>query len=123
MSVRRASALWLAGLTVAFLLVPRHGAGAPISEATARLVARSFMAAHVQAHGSWNGVANPGILSVTLVTDQGIPVAYHVAVTPTGHLLVAYDDQFSPVLLYLGPLLVGPRQGDRTRHARSVDRR
>jgi alpha-tubulin suppressor-like RCC1 family protein len=100
MSVRRASALWLAGLTIAFLLVARHGAGSPISEATARLVARNFMAAHVQAHGSWNGAANPDIRAVRLVTYQGIPVAYHVPVTPTGHLLVAYDDQFSPVLLY-----------------------
>jgi alpha-tubulin suppressor-like RCC1 family protein len=100
MSVRRAAALWLTGLTVAFLFVPRPCQGSPVSEATARLVARNFMAAHVQAHGSWNGVANPEILSVTLITCQGAPVAYHVAVSPTGHVLVAYDDEFSPVLLY-----------------------
>lgn len=100
MRVRRVSAIWTASLIVAFLLIPRPGAGTPVSEAAARLVARNFMAAHVQAHGSWNGVSNPTILSVTLVTYQGAPVAYHVAVSPTGHLLVACDDEFSPVLLY-----------------------
>ena len=105
MSVRRASALWTAGLAVAFLLIARHGAGSPISEATARLVATNFMAAHVQAHGSWNGVASPTITSVSVVTYQGVPVAYHVAVSPSGHLLVAYDDEFSPVLLFS----IGPR--------------
>jgi alpha-tubulin suppressor-like RCC1 family protein len=100
MSVRRASTLWTAGLTLAFLFLPRLGAGAPVSEATARLVARNFMTAHVQAHGSWNGVASPTITSVTLVTYQGAPIAYNIAVSPSGHLLVAYDDEFSPVLLY-----------------------
>jgi len=73
---------------------------APVPEATARLVAQNFMTNHISLHGSWNGVAAPEIIGVQLIYYNEAPVAYHMTVNPSGHLLIAYNDEFSPVLLY-----------------------
>lgn len=92
----RAASMGLAAL----LLLAGAAHAAPISEDTARLVARNFIANHIAQHGSWNGTAAADIQSVELVRHQKTPVAYNVSVRPSGHILVAYDDDFSPVLLY-----------------------
>ncbi len=73
---------------------------APVTEQTAQRVAINFVANHVALHGSWNGDAAPEVVAVELVKFKNLPLAYNVTVKPTGHLLIAYDDDFSPVILY-----------------------
>src|SRR5689334_5373095 len=85
---------------VATLCLATCAYAAPVSEGTALQVARNFITSHIALHGSWNGVADPRIDSVELVRFQGEAIGYNMHVHPSGHLLVAYDDDFSPVLLY-----------------------
>ena len=73
---------------------------APVAEDRVWRVAQNFMTNHVALHGAWNGVQNPQISGVQIVQYENTPVAYTVAIKPSGHLLVAIDDDFSPVLLY-----------------------
>ncbi|MBF0560209.1 MAG: C10 family peptidase, partial [Nitrospirae bacterium] len=73
---------------------------AQISETAARQVALNLMTNHISVHGDWNGEASPQVLSIETVNYNGEPVAYLVTVYPTGHLLMAYYDDFSPVLFY-----------------------
>ena len=73
---------------------------APVAEDRVWRVAQNFMTNHVALHGAWNGVQNPQISGVQIVQYENTPVAYAVAIKPSGHLLVAIDDDFSPVLLY-----------------------
>src|SRR5512144_390126 len=72
---------------------------APVSEGKARQVARNAIVQHIAIHGSWNGASDASIDSIELVVYAQMPVAWNVRVKPTGHLLVAVDDEFSPVLL------------------------
>ncbi len=71
-----------------------------VSETTAWQVAQNFMVKHIAIHHDWNGSQTPKVASVEVVNYEGEPVAYLVTVTPSGHLLVAYYDDFSPVLFY-----------------------
>ncbi len=82
------------------LLVATSAHAAPVGDRVARQVAENFIAHHVSVHGTWNGTTTPEISSITLVRFRGMPLAYSVLVNPSGHLLIAYDDVFSPVLLY-----------------------
>jgi hypothetical protein len=81
-----------------FLACAVHAA--PVAEKTVWRVAQNFVANHIALHGGWNGTKHAEIASVSLVVHDNVPIAYTVAVQPSGHLLVAYDDDFSPVLLY-----------------------
>jgi hypothetical protein len=81
---------WLAG----------NAGAAPVDENVIRQVATNYIANHISVHGSWNGETSPSIAAIQLVRHEGIPVAYNVTVLPSGHLFMAYDDDFSPVLLY-----------------------
>jgi hypothetical protein len=89
-----------ASAAVLLLVVAIPAEAAPIARRVARQVAQNFIAHHVSVHGTWNGTTSPEISSITLVRLRGTPLAYNVLVKPSGHLLVAYDDFFSPVLLY-----------------------
>src|SRR5690349_18305233 len=73
---------------------------APVPEATALRVARNLITHHLAVFGSWNGWDRAEIESIGLVVHQDLPVAYNVKVSPSGHLLLAYDDDLSPVILY-----------------------
>jgi YD repeat-containing protein len=97
-----------------FLSLSFSANAVPIQEATALQIATNFITNHIAVHKSWNGVLNPKITSVQLVTHKDEPVAYSVNVSPSGYLLIAYDDDFSPVLLYsatsgFDPARVGTR--------------
>jgi len=85
---------------------------APVSEQTAWLVARNFITRHVAAHDGWMGYYNPTPSSVELVRYKGEPLAYNVSVNPHGHLLVAYYDDFSPVLFYSPSSALDPLNAD-----------
>ncbi|MGD0283709.1 MAG: hypothetical protein ABSB95_15265, partial [Dissulfurispiraceae bacterium] len=71
-----------------------------VSETAAWQVAQNLMSSHVAIHGEWNGSASPYPISVELVSYSGEPVAYLVGASPSGSVLVAYYDDFSPVLFY-----------------------
>jgi hypothetical protein len=85
---------------------------APISEETAWLVARNFIKRHEAAHDGWKGHHNPTPASIEVVRYKGEPIAYNVSVNPGGHLLVAYYDDFSPVLFYSTSSPLDPSNAD-----------
>ncbi len=98
--LKRAFLQWTVAQLVFGLLFGLAANAAPVSEQTAQRVAINFVANHVALHGSWNGVVAPEVASIELVTFKNLPLAYNVTVRPSGHLLVAYSDDFSPVILY-----------------------
>src|SRR5208283_810989 len=73
---------------------------ANVSETAAWQIAQNLMTSHVAIHGEWNGNSSPYPISVDLVSYSGEPVAYLVTASPSGSVLVAYYDDFSPVLFY-----------------------
>ncbi len=95
-SMRRARALLLSLLAM-FSVV---AGAAPVTPDMVSKVAQNFIANHIALHGEWNGTKSAVVESIVLVRQDNVPLAYNVTVHPSGHLLVAYDDDFSPVLLY-----------------------
>ena len=75
-------------------------AALPVPEALARIVAHNTIRQHIAVFGSWGGVQHPQIEAVEPIAFGTDRLAYNVRVRPTGHVLVAPDDEFSPVLLY-----------------------
>ncbi len=75
-------------------------AALPVSEAQARIVARNTIRQHIAVFGAWGGVLNPRIEAVETIEVGPDRLAYNVRIRPSGHLLLAADDEFSPVLLY-----------------------
>ncbi|MBF0559190.1 MAG: C10 family peptidase [Nitrospirae bacterium] len=73
---------------------------ATVSESTALQVAQNLLKSHIAVHGEWNGSTNPTVGNIDVVTYQNMSIAYQVNINPTGHMLVAYYDDFSPVLFY-----------------------
>lgn len=86
------------------LVITLSGGGfataAEIDLAAARQVAVAEIQRHLDLHGAWGdsqtAEAGPG---ETVWMDK-VAVAHHFGVLPAGHVLVAADDRFSPVLLY-----------------------
>lgn len=93
------SRAWQA-LIALLLFVASNAQAAPVAEDVVRRVAQNYIANHIANFGNWNGGLMAEIESVELVRYENTAVAYSVAVRPSGYLLVAYDDDFSPVLLY-----------------------
>jgi hypothetical protein len=93
------SRAWQAVIALLFF-VAINAQAAPVAEDVVRRVAQNYIANHIANFGNWNGGLIAEIESVELVRYKNTPVAYSVAVRPSGYLLVAYDDDFSPVLLY-----------------------
>ena len=85
---------------VSLLLCAAPLAALPVPEAMARIVARNAIRQHIALFGSWGGVRAVQIDTVEPVDVGTDRLAYNVRVRPTGHVLVAADDEFSPVLLY-----------------------
>ena len=88
----------LAGLVSA--LIAFGVSAAPIDEPTALRVARNYVTQHVALYGDWNGALQPAIERIELLAHEGVSVGYIVAVKPSGYLLVSFDDDLVPVLLY-----------------------
>ncbi len=88
---------------LALLLVALGAAAglcAEVAFETARQVAERKLAHHLALYGSWNGHAAPAVLKGEAVRYDRQVVAFNFTVEPSGHVLVAVDDAFSPVLLY-----------------------
>ncbi len=73
---------------------------APIDEATALRVARNYVSQHLALHGTWNGALQPEVRNVELISHEGSPIGYLVAAKPSGYVLVSYDDDLVPVIVY-----------------------
>ncbi len=73
---------------------------APISITTARQVASNILLHHLALFGDWAGYRDPCILDSEPVEYQGREIAYNFTIFPSGHVLVAADDDMEPVLLY-----------------------
>jgi hypothetical protein len=72
----------------------------PVGERTARQVARNAIREHLESFGTWGDTSTPRIVAVEAVHLGSDRLAYNVRVAPSGHVLVAADDEFNPVLLY-----------------------
>jgi hypothetical protein len=72
----------------------------PVSESLARTVAQNTIRQHVVLFGSWGGAQFPRTAVIESIEVGAERLAYNVRVRPRGHVLVAADDEFSPVLLY-----------------------
>lgn len=92
----------------------------PVESATARTVAESVLRQHVRIYGGWNGSSAPIITDAQAVRYQGVVVAYNFRVAPSGHVLIAVDDVFSPVLLYSTDADFDPGRVDQTGTLESV---
>jgi hypothetical protein len=71
-----------------------------VTRETARQVAQNKLVHHVSLYGHWNRSSSPTIIGEQVIYHNGEPVAYNFSVDPGGHIMVAMDDFFSPVLLY-----------------------
>ena len=85
---------------VAFFLTAAGAVAAPVDEATALRVANNYVTQHVAVNGDWAGSASPRVAGVELVAHAGRAVVYVATVKPSGYLLVSYDDDIVPVVLY-----------------------
>ena len=83
-----------------FLIAAATAWSGPVAIDTARVVAQNKVQQHLDLYGSWNGSTDPELGEGQAVEDNGLTVAYNFQVIPSGHILVAVDDAFSPVLLY-----------------------
>jgi hypothetical protein len=72
----------------------------PVPEPNALRVARNAIRQHLRWFGTWGGSATPRVAGIEAVEVGGDRVAYNVTVEPSGHLLIAADDELSAVLLY-----------------------
>lgn len=98
--LRKTGSLRAAFALLILMLWTTAGLCDPIDSTTARRVAENMLRRHVDLYGDWNGSRAPVIADLQAVRCQGITVAYNFAVAPSGHVLVAVDDVFSPVPLY-----------------------
>ncbi|MCP4744910.1 MAG: hypothetical protein GY874_02045 [Desulfobacteraceae bacterium] len=83
-----------------------------VSHQTAQQVAESKIAEHLSLYGDWNGSDSPVISTWETVIRDDVPVAYNFSVEPSGHLLIAVDDEFAPVLFYSCKSSFSPEKTD-----------
>jgi hypothetical protein len=87
---------------VVFLIAVSSGFCAEVDIQTARMAAENQLNHHVSVFGDWNGSDSPAIGSGHPVNNSGKhgPAAYHFDVNPSGYILVASDDDLSPIPFY-----------------------
>jgi hypothetical protein len=119
--IRKTAAL-RGAVTLLFVLITSVSAGHcdPVDASTARLVAENLLRQHVRIYGDWNGSPAPTINAVQAVRYKNVTVAYNFKVAPSGHVLVAVDDTFSPVLLYSTDASFDPGRVDQAGTLESV---
>lgn len=84
-----------------FLLAsPATGFCAPVTYGAARTIAGNKIRHHIDLYGHWNGSLTPTLADGQPIELEGVSLAYNFKVNPSGHILVAADDAFSPILLY-----------------------
>ena len=85
---------------VMFLFLPFAAFSTEVDQQTAKSVAENYIQHIIATNGQWAGSTSPEIIKEELIIYRNMPVAYNFSVDPGGHLLVAYRDEFSPVLLH-----------------------
>ncbi|MFZ1984728.1 MAG: C10 family peptidase [Desulfatitalea sp.] len=98
-------------LLVALWVAP--AAADPVDLAMARRVAENTLRHHIALYGDWNGTVAPVVGQGQAVIFKASHVAYNFQVLPSGHVLVAVDDLFSPVLLYSPNSVFDPARAER----------
>ncbi|MDJ0781398.1 MAG: C10 family peptidase [Desulfosarcinaceae bacterium] len=73
---------------------------AEVDLAVAQQVASAEIRRHIDLYGAWGAGDAAHIASGETVWREGVALAHSFGVWPSGHILVAADDRFSPVLLY-----------------------
>ena len=94
--LRRFSAI----VVVLFFALPVLSFSAEVSEEVAQRVTANYLAHYVATYGNWAGSDSPATTDSQLIVYNDVPLAYNFRVSPSGHILVAYWDEFAPVLLY-----------------------
>jgi len=79
---------------------PLCGFSADVDISTVRKVAENFLSQRVARFGKWSDTDKPTIIGIELINYKSKPVAYNVIINPRGHLLIPFDDELSPILLY-----------------------
>jgi hypothetical protein len=97
-------------LALLCVLFPIVCPAAEVSKEVARQVAENYLNHCREASGQWARSDSPGIVDYQLVEYDNQPVAHNFIVSPSGHILVAYWDEFSPVLLYSTVSEFDPKQ-------------
>jgi len=87
-------------VTICCYFPPPTIQAAEVAEATARLVAENFLQHHLTSYGAWGGSNTPSIEGVEAILYQDATLGYNFSITPSGHILVPSQNEFSPVLLY-----------------------
>ncbi len=82
------------------MALPISGLCDDITQEIAAKVAAKTIENHIRIYGDWNGQDTACPLVPELIIQEDTPVAYNFPVNPSGHVMVAYTDDFSPVLLY-----------------------
>ncbi len=82
------------------LCVAATGFCADVALQTARQAAEAKMLRHIALYGHWNGASEPSIVDYQVVRNNNVVVAYDFKVQPSGHVLVAVDDDLVPIPLY-----------------------
>ena len=94
-SLTRTFILWLLAI-----LAPPIAWCADVTPEMARRVAEGQIRHHTAIYGSWDGSTAPAIAGNETIATDGLTVAYHFWVQPGGYVIVAADDDLSPVPFY-----------------------
>ena len=99
-------------LYAALFAVTGTAQAAQVSPEMARQAAQNVANLHVQTHGDWRGSTVPTIESLDVVEYNGTPVGYLAKMLPAGSMLVAFWDDFSPVIFYSPTYTLNPSNID-----------
>lgn len=71
-----------------------------VTPESAQRVAQGRIRHHIAVYGSWNGSTNPVLMDHETIREDGRTLAYLFGVEPGGTVIVAADDELSPVPFY-----------------------
>ncbi len=92
----------------------------PVPMTTARQVADNTLLHHLKLFGDWAGDRAPRIMEGEPVVYEGKEIAYNFTIFPSGHILVAADDDLEPVLLYSATSSFDPGRANERNTVESV---
>ena len=81
-------------------LISAPGFCAEVPSETARQVAQGVIQRHLSLFGHWNSSRTPTLGDCDIIRYDSEIVAFNFNVEPSGHILVAAEDDLNPVPLY-----------------------
>jgi len=112
--MKRKFQLFIIVMIVLVALFPAACLSAEVSREMARQIAENFLNYHHEVYGQWAQSDSPSIVDYQFIEYNNQAVAHNFIIAPRGHILVAYWDEFSPVLLYSTVSEFDPNQADVT---------